>query len=580
MQEAREGPDEISADASASTANSCGIAVMAKASAPGRTKTRLVPPLTGGEAAAFNTAFLQDISTNILEAARDLPIQPYMAYGPPGPELSVAFFRDVLPPDVRLLEAWWPDFGSCLYGAIDQLLELGHTSAVVLNSDSPTLPTSLLVATAEMLAQPGDRAVLGPSTDGGYYLLGLKSRHRRLFQDIAWSTDQVAGQTLARAAEIGLAVHLLPAWYDVDDAQSLSVLYGELFEDRPFARGLGSASRSVLRPADAHAAGAQRPRRPSRYYFPSIARGRHRLTRWPKSDAHVAAQKETVHGRTLAGRTRRRPAPLLRKRGRHAARPSRRKPVCLYLETTNRCNLLCTTCPRTYADLEPQADMSWELFTRIVDQVPNIARVVLHGVGEPMLVKDLPRMIRYLKDRGAYVLFNTNGTRAHRQEGPRARRHRARRAARLARCGRCPHLPAGARQGLFQPHRAQRACFHRDAGARRSQPPARLALADGAEGNHRPAARLRAHRPRDRRQGGLPAAAGVLRGGAHRHGTARPGPVRAPERRRRRTTCGRPKRWPPTLGISFNASGATEPGESLERKADRTLVAVPAAVER
>ena len=85
-------------------------------------------------------------------------------------------------------------------------------------------------------------------------------------------------------------------------------------------------------------------------------------------------------------------------------------PVCLYLETTNRCNLLCTTCPRTYADLEPQADMSWELFTRIVDQVPNIARVVLHGVGEPMLVKDLPRMVRYLKDRGAYVLFNTNGT--------------------------------------------------------------------------------------------------------------------------------------------------------------------------
>ena len=85
-------------------------------------------------------------------------------------------------------------------------------------------------------------------------------------------------------------------------------------------------------------------------------------------------------------------------------------PVCLYLETTNRCNLLCTTCPRTYADLEPQADMTWELFTRIVDQVPNIARVVLHGVGEPMLVKDLPRMIGYLKDRGAYVLFNTNGT--------------------------------------------------------------------------------------------------------------------------------------------------------------------------
>jgi len=85
-------------------------------------------------------------------------------------------------------------------------------------------------------------------------------------------------------------------------------------------------------------------------------------------------------------------------------------PVCLYLETTNRCNLLCTTCPRTYASLEPEADMSWELFRRIVDQMPNIARVVLHGVGEPMLVKDLPRMIRHLKARGAHVLFNSNGT--------------------------------------------------------------------------------------------------------------------------------------------------------------------------
>ena len=85
-------------------------------------------------------------------------------------------------------------------------------------------------------------------------------------------------------------------------------------------------------------------------------------------------------------------------------------PVCLYLEVTNRCNLLCETCPRTFEALEPPADMSWELFTSIVDQSPGVARAVLHGVGEPMLVKALPRMIRYLKDRGVYVLFNTNGT--------------------------------------------------------------------------------------------------------------------------------------------------------------------------
>jgi MoaA/NifB/PqqE/SkfB family radical SAM enzyme len=86
------------------------------------------------------------------------------------------------------------------------------------------------------------------------------------------------------------------------------------------------------------------------------------------------------------------------------------EPVCLYLETTNRCNLLCTTCPRTFEALEPPGDMSWELFTKIVDQFPRIARVVLHGIGEPMMVRTLPRMIRYLKNRGSYVLFNTNGT--------------------------------------------------------------------------------------------------------------------------------------------------------------------------
>jgi MoaA/NifB/PqqE/SkfB family radical SAM enzyme len=93
------------------------------------------------------------------------------------------------------------------------------------------------------------------------------------------------------------------------------------------------------------------------------------------------------------------------------------EPVCLYLETTNRCNLLCTTCPRTFEALEPAADMSWELFTSIVDQFPKIARVVLHGVGEPMMVAALPRMIRYLKERGAYVLFNTNGTLLTRRRG-------------------------------------------------------------------------------------------------------------------------------------------------------------------
>lgn len=93
------------------------------------------------------------------------------------------------------------------------------------------------------------------------------------------------------------------------------------------------------------------------------------------------------------------------------------EPVCLYLEPTNRCNLLCQTCPRTFEALEPPTDMSWDLFTRIVDQFPKIERVVLHGVGEPMMVRELPKMIRYLKSRGTYVLFNSNGTLLNRRKG-------------------------------------------------------------------------------------------------------------------------------------------------------------------
>jgi rSAM/selenodomain-associated transferase 1 len=218
---------------------SCGIAVMAKASSHGRAKTRLVPPLTLDEATAFNTAFLQDIAANILAAATQADIAGYMAFGPPGPA-SVAFFERILPGEIGLLEAWFPNLGDCLYSTIGQLLARGHVGAVVLNSDSPTLPTSLLIETASVLAQPGDCAVLGPAVDGGYYLLGLKQAHRRLLEDITWSTEHVTRQTLERAAEIGLRVHVLPAWYDVDDLASLKTLRSELCEQAVFCAGLHS----------------------------------------------------------------------------------------------------------------------------------------------------------------------------------------------------------------------------------------------------------------------------------------------------------------------------------------------------
>jgi uncharacterized protein len=213
----------------------CGIAVMAKAPIAGHSKTRLVPPLTFEEAAQCNTAFLHDVGDNILAAAARASIAAYMAFGPPQARL---FFEQSLPPEIGLIDAWFPNFGNCLAHTMARLLERGHASAVVLNSDSPTLPTSLLIETAETLALPGDRIVLGPADDGGYYLLGAKAMHPRLFQDIAWSSEHVAQQTLERAAELGLSVHMLPTWYDVDDVRALRTLHAELFEGQSFALDL------------------------------------------------------------------------------------------------------------------------------------------------------------------------------------------------------------------------------------------------------------------------------------------------------------------------------------------------------
>jgi len=206
---------------------------MAKAPQAGRSKTRLVPPLTPDQAAALSAAFLRDVTENIAAAGRGAPIHGYVAYAPLGLE---ALFNGHLADGTKLVLAdGSPEmpskvqgFGRCLLHAAQSLLAEGYGSVCVLNSDSPTLPTSILEMTAELLAQPGDRAVLGPADDGGYYLLGVKQAHAQLFEDIVWSTENVAAQTVLRAQELGLELVTLPSWYDVDDAAALYRLIDSL----------------------------------------------------------------------------------------------------------------------------------------------------------------------------------------------------------------------------------------------------------------------------------------------------------------------------------------------------------------
>jgi glycosyltransferase A (GT-A) superfamily protein (DUF2064 family) len=99
-----------------------------------------------------------------------------------------------------------------------------------------------LVQAIEALRNSGDRMVLGPASDGGYYLIGLKRPHRELFTQIEWGTEIVFGRTRERAAEIGLATTLLPEWYDIDDIETLGWLRAELTGNSTRFRGGSPAS--------------------------------------------------------------------------------------------------------------------------------------------------------------------------------------------------------------------------------------------------------------------------------------------------------------------------------------------------
>jgi len=208
----------------------CAVAVMAKAPRRGEVKTRLVPPLSAADAALLASCFVRDVAGNILAAARTALIEGYVAFSPPGSE---DLFGPLLPKGIGLLPPRRIGLGHALFDAAEDLLAAGYGAACLVNADSPTLPTSALVAAAGALAPPGDRLVLGPAEDGGYYLIGLKHPHRRLFEDIAWSTERVYRQTLERAAEIGLDTVTLPGWYDVDDVASLRRLVDELGNAAP-----------------------------------------------------------------------------------------------------------------------------------------------------------------------------------------------------------------------------------------------------------------------------------------------------------------------------------------------------------
>jgi len=239
------------------------LLVVAKRPAPGETKTRLTkspsvggtPPLTPEQAAQLYEAFLCDT----LDLVRQVPdVRPIIAYLPEGAE---GYFRG-LAPDFDLLPQHGADLGERLDNALTHYLANDHDKAVIMDSDSPTLPAEHLAQAFDIL----DKAdvALGPCEDGGYYLIGLKRPAPRLLREVQMSTPHVVRDTLALAEAEGLTVAQLPVWYDVDTAAELDWLCAELnvlpIDRAPHTRQILQLVEAHLQRALAHEHRRRHPR--------------------------------------------------------------------------------------------------------------------------------------------------------------------------------------------------------------------------------------------------------------------------------------------------------------------------------
>lgn len=197
------------------------LGMFAKFWEPGRVKTRLAAAIGPEGAAELQRAFVEQL----LNQFRDYPADRLLAYSPP--ERRGEF---------EPLAAHWrlePQSAGDLGARIDHFFRAGFAAGfqqvVLLGSDSPTLPRAWVDEAYAALADV--EVVLGPSADGGYYLIGARDRVPPIFAGIPWSTSEVLKETVARLEAAGLPYQLLPPWYDVDEVADLRRLADELGPD-------------------------------------------------------------------------------------------------------------------------------------------------------------------------------------------------------------------------------------------------------------------------------------------------------------------------------------------------------------
>jgi rSAM/selenodomain-associated transferase 1 len=203
------------------------LVVFVKDPIPGRVKTRLTPRITPDEAAKLYKAFTLDIISNARKLKRSSVNNVTVAYTPIGAEKA---FRKLAKQPTNFLPQKGKNLGERMKNAFKQSFAEGAKRVVIIGTDSPTLPVSYIQKAFDILKKIP--VVIGPTFDGGYYLIGLSGLNDDIFDGIGWGTSRVFDQTLTRIKSLNTQVYVLPPWYDVDTSEDLEFLRTHLLAMR------------------------------------------------------------------------------------------------------------------------------------------------------------------------------------------------------------------------------------------------------------------------------------------------------------------------------------------------------------
>lgn len=202
------------------------LVVMAKAPVPGKVKTRLTPAVSSDDAAELSACFLED---RLAEMGMLVGCDRAIAFTPSNAKHCFEKFagdRFSLFPQKGL------DLGARMSNIFKEKRRQGYGGIVLIGSDSPDLPRSIVSEAFDRLVSESVDVILGPAVDGGYYLVGMKQHHPELFEEIPWGTGDVLKTTLEAARKSGIRVACLQTWNDIDTLEDIRRFFHR-YEDLP-----------------------------------------------------------------------------------------------------------------------------------------------------------------------------------------------------------------------------------------------------------------------------------------------------------------------------------------------------------